>query len=141
MSQVFLNPLFGEPVVCPLDSRGFCHVCGFRDFCESSSQLLVCSSLSCLRCFRRFRDFCLGTCFCYCYCDPRGVRIPQMFAVYVVVKIGCRLAILWMVSPQSWQTFARSSPPKCFEFLVLIVSSSAKRPKHPERSCIEGCEQ
>ena len=52
-----LNPWFGEPVVCTLDSRGFRHFRGFRDFCESSTQLLVCSCLSCLRRFRRFRAF------------------------------------------------------------------------------------
>ena len=51
--RVFLNPWFGEPVVCTLDSRGFRHFRGFRDFRESSTQLLVCS---CLRRFRRFRD-------------------------------------------------------------------------------------
>ena len=56
--RVFLNPWFGEPVVCTLDSRGFRHFRGFRDFCESSTQLLVCSCLSCLRHFCRFRDFC-----------------------------------------------------------------------------------
>ena len=55
--RVFLNPWFGEPVVCTLDSRGFRHFRGFRDFRESSTQLLVCSCLSCLRRFRRFRDF------------------------------------------------------------------------------------
>ena len=54
---LFLNPWFGEPVVCTLDSRGFRHFRGFRDFRESSTQLLVCSCLSCLRRFRRFRDF------------------------------------------------------------------------------------
>ena len=57
MIRVFLNPWFGEPVVCTLDSRGFRHFRGFRDFRESSTQLLVCSCLSCLRRFRRFRDF------------------------------------------------------------------------------------
>ena len=41
--RVFLNPWFGEPVVCTLDSRGFRHFRGFRDFRESSTQLLVCS--------------------------------------------------------------------------------------------------
>ena len=56
-NRVFLNPWFGEPVVCTLDSRGFRHFRGFRDFRESSTQLLVCSCLSCLRRFRRFRDF------------------------------------------------------------------------------------
>ena len=55
--RVFLNPWFGEPVVCTLDSRGFRLFRGFRDFRESSTQLLDCSSLSCLRRFRRFRDF------------------------------------------------------------------------------------
>ena len=49
--RVFLNPWFGEPVVCTLDSRGFRHFRDFRDFRESSS------CLSCLRRFRRFRDF------------------------------------------------------------------------------------
>ena len=56
-SPLFLNPWFGEPVVCTLDSRGLRHFRGFRDFRESSAQLLVCSCLSCLRRFRRFRDF------------------------------------------------------------------------------------
>ena len=56
-SRVFLNPWFGEPVVCTLDSRGFRHCRGFRDFRESSTRLLVCSCLNCLRRFRRFRDF------------------------------------------------------------------------------------
>ena len=55
--RVFLNPWFGEPMVCTLDSHGFRHFRGFRDFRESSTQLLVCSCLSCLRRFRRFRDF------------------------------------------------------------------------------------
>ena len=55
-SRVFLNPWFGEPVVCTLDSHGFRHFRGFRDFRESSTQLLVCSCLNCrLRDFRRFR--------------------------------------------------------------------------------------
>ena len=53
----FLNPWFGKPVVCTLDSRGFRHFRGFRDFRESSTQLLVCSCLSCLRRFRDFRRF------------------------------------------------------------------------------------
>ena len=57
ISRVFLNPWFGEPMVCTLDSRGFRHFRGFRDFRESSTQLLVCSCLSCLRRFRRSRDF------------------------------------------------------------------------------------
>ena len=56
-SRVFLNPWFGEPVVCTLDSRGFRHFRGFRDFRESSTQLLVFSCPRCLRRFRRFRDF------------------------------------------------------------------------------------
>ena len=43
--------------------------------------------------------------------------------------------------PQSWQTFAGSIPPKCFESLVLTVSSSAGCPERLKRSCIEGCEQ
>ena len=30
--RVFLNPSFGELVVCTLDSRGFRHFRGFRDF-------------------------------------------------------------------------------------------------------------
>ena len=55
--RVFLNLWFGEPVVCTLNSRGFRHSRGFRDFRESSTQLLVCSCLGCLRRFRRFRDF------------------------------------------------------------------------------------
>ena len=55
--RVFLNPWFGEPVVCTLDSRGFRNFRGFRDFRESSARLLVCSYLSCLWRFRRFRDF------------------------------------------------------------------------------------
>ena len=46
--RVFLHPWFGEPVVCTLDSRGFRHFRGFRDFGNSSTQLLVCSCLSCL---------------------------------------------------------------------------------------------
>ena len=40
--RVLLNPLFGEPVVCAPDSRGFPHFP---------------SCLSCLCRFRRFRDF------------------------------------------------------------------------------------
>ena len=52
--RVFLNPWFGEPMVCTLDSRGSRHFRGFRDFRESSTQFLVCGCLSCLR---RFRDF------------------------------------------------------------------------------------
>ena len=55
--RVFSNPLFGEPVVCTLDSLGFRHCRGMRDFREPSTQLLVCSCLSCLRHFRRFRGF------------------------------------------------------------------------------------
>ena len=55
--RAFLNPWFGEPVVCTLDSRGFRHFRGFRDFHESSTQLLVFSCPRCLRRFRRFRDF------------------------------------------------------------------------------------
>ena len=54
--RVFLNPWFGEPVVCTLSSRGFRHFRGSRDFRESTTQLLVYSSLSCLRRFRRFRE-------------------------------------------------------------------------------------
>ena len=46
--------LFGEPVVCTLDSSDFHHFRGFRDFREFSTQLLVCSCLSCLLRFRRF---------------------------------------------------------------------------------------
>ena len=42
----FLNPWFGEPVVCTLDPRGFRHCRGFRDFRYSSTQTLVCSCLS-----------------------------------------------------------------------------------------------
>ena len=57
VSRVFLNPWFGEPMVCTTDSRGFRHFRGFRDFRESSTQVLVCSCQSCLRRFRRFRDF------------------------------------------------------------------------------------
>ena len=34
------------------DSRSFSHFRGFRDFLESSTQLLVCGCLSCLRRFR-----------------------------------------------------------------------------------------
>ena len=56
-NRVFLNPWFGEPVVCTLDSRGFRHFRGFRDCRESSTQLLVRSCLSCLCRFRRFRAF------------------------------------------------------------------------------------
>ena len=56
-SRVFLNPWFGEPVVCTLDSRAFRHFRGFRDFREPSARLLVCSRLSCLHRFRHFRDF------------------------------------------------------------------------------------
>ena len=41
LDRVFLNPWFGEPMVCTLDSRGFRHFRGFRDFRESSTQLLV----------------------------------------------------------------------------------------------------
>ena len=37
--RVLLNPWFGEPVFCTLDSRGFRHFRGFRDFRESSTQL------------------------------------------------------------------------------------------------------
>ena len=55
-TRVFLNPWFGEPVVCTLDSRGFRHFRGFRDFRESSTQLLVCSCLSHFRRFRRLRE-------------------------------------------------------------------------------------
>ena len=43
LCRVFLNPWFGEPVVCTLDSRGFRHFRGFRDVRESSTQFLVCS--------------------------------------------------------------------------------------------------
>ena len=50
-SRVFQNPLFGEPVVWTPDSRGFRHFRGFRDFRESSTQLVLCNSPSCLRCF------------------------------------------------------------------------------------------
>ena len=39
------------------DSRGFCDFRGFRDFRESSAQLLVCS---CLSCRRRFVIFLKG---------------------------------------------------------------------------------
>ena len=56
-NRVFLNPWFGEPVVCTLDSRGFRHFRGFRDFREARTQLLVFSCPRCLRRFRRFRDF------------------------------------------------------------------------------------
>ena len=56
-NRVFLNPWFGEPVVCTPDSRGFRNLRGFRDFRESSTQLLICSCLSCLCRFRRFGDF------------------------------------------------------------------------------------
>ena len=55
--RVFLNPWFGESVVCTLDSRGFRPFRGFRDFRKSSTQLLVCSCLSCLRHFRHSCDF------------------------------------------------------------------------------------
>ena len=41
-------------MVCTLLSRGFRHVRVFRDFCESSTQLLVCGCLSYLRRFRYF---------------------------------------------------------------------------------------
>ena len=44
-------------MVCTLDSRGFRHFRGFRDLCEFSTQLLVCSCASCLCHFRCFRDF------------------------------------------------------------------------------------
>ena len=40
-----LSPWFGEPVACTLDSRGFRHFRGFRDFRYSSTQTLVCSCL------------------------------------------------------------------------------------------------
>ena len=40
-----------DNTICTLDSRGFRHCRGFRDFRESSTQLLVCSCLSCLRRF------------------------------------------------------------------------------------------
>ena len=56
-SRVFLNPWFGEPVVCTLNFRGFRHFRGFRDFRESSTQLLVFSCPRSLGRFRRFRDF------------------------------------------------------------------------------------
>ena len=36
--RAFLNPLFGEPVLCTPDSRGVCHFRGFRDFRFSSTQ-------------------------------------------------------------------------------------------------------
>ena len=39
-SRVFLNPLFGEPIVCTPDSHGFHHFRGFRDFRLSSFQFL-----------------------------------------------------------------------------------------------------
>ena len=57
-SRVFVNPLFGEPVVCTPDSCGFRHVRGFRDFHKCSTQMLVFSCLSCLCRFRHFRNFC-----------------------------------------------------------------------------------
>ena len=40
----------------PMDSRSFRHFCGFRDFRESSTQLLVGSCLRRFRDFRRFRE-------------------------------------------------------------------------------------
>ena len=45
------NPLFGEPVVCTPDSRGFRHFRGFHTFRKSSTQLLVCCCLSSLHRF------------------------------------------------------------------------------------------
>ena len=38
ISRVFLNLGFGEPMFCTLDSRGFRHLCAFRNFCKSSNQ-------------------------------------------------------------------------------------------------------
>ena len=46
----------------------------------------------------------VGTCFCYCYCDSRGVRIPQIFTVDLVVKYGADWQFSGWFSPQSWQT-------------------------------------
>ena len=46
-----------EPVVCTPDSCRFRHCRGFRDWCQSSTPLLVRSCLSCLHRFRRSRDF------------------------------------------------------------------------------------
>ena len=43
-----------KPVVW--GTRGLHHFRGFRDFRESSTQLLLCSCLSCLCRFRRFRE-------------------------------------------------------------------------------------
>ena len=40
--------------------------------------------------------------------------------------------------PTVLANLARSSPPKCFEVLVLIGSWSDERPKHPKQSCVEG---
>ena len=68
-SRVFLNPWFGETVVCTLDSRGFRNFRGFRDFRESSTRLLVCSCLSCLWRSRRFRNF-------RCFRERRPARKP-----------------------------------------------------------------
>ena len=40
-NRVFLTALFGEPVVSTLDSLGFRHCLGFRDFhCEHSTPCL-----------------------------------------------------------------------------------------------------
>ena len=36
-NRVFLNPLFGEPVVCTPDSCGFRHFWGFRDISVKSA--------------------------------------------------------------------------------------------------------
>ena len=53
--RLFLNSWFGEPVVCTLDFHGFRPFLGLRDFRESSTQLLVCSCVSCPRRFRCLR--------------------------------------------------------------------------------------
>ena len=73
-----------------------------------------------------------GTCFCCCYCDPRGVCSPQFFTIDLVVKYDIDSQFSGWFSPQSWQTFARASPPKCFEDFGADWSSSAEQPKHPK---------
>ena len=55
MKSIAAGPL--SPWFAPWISVGFRHFCGLRDFRQSSTQLLVCSCLSCFLRFCRFRDF------------------------------------------------------------------------------------